>query len=67
MKKTIPAIVIGMALAGCVPTMSADEVASYSKKCEDHNGNVVLVKDTGGFVIRVRCEIDGNMYLQGDY
>lgn len=65
MKKIILAVVIGTTLAGC--ELSADKVQAYTEKCESRGGIPVLVKDNKGYVLRVRCEIDGNMYLQGDY
>lgn len=66
MKKIILAVVIGTTLAGCLP-LSANEVQRYTAQCIERGGTPVVMKDTQGFVERVRCEIDGNLYMQGDY
>ena len=65
MKKLLALAAIAVMLTGC--DMSRESVRNYENKCFAQNGEPIYYKTSSGTVWKVRCKIDGIVYLMGDY
>lgn len=65
MKKMFAIAALAVMMSGC--SMAHEQVVKHIKACESRGGTPLIFRFPSGTVEKVRCEIDGNVYLMGDY